>query len=615
MPLIEEPSIKHLFLIFFFSSILSATVLQEALNKAVAEKLYEQRYWKLLLHYNNDKSEIDDSSFFLSPKGRTSPKAELIATLRSLYNEKSFDDNATACRYPARTRWLQERLHLSNLPKVDCREYKKIFDRVDPHSATLVFPSAHINSPASMFGHTFIRINSSYHSKLLAYAINYAADADQNKENGIVFAFKGLFGGYAGRYSLLPYYDKLKEYRDTENRDIWEYDLNLTKKETIRMFEHIWEIKNVYSSYYFFTDNCSYEMLWLIEVARPSIHLREHFFFDVIPLESVYAAKEEGVVQNTHYRPSKHSIIEAYKSVLPLSAIQFAKQLAKAKKDPKKLLHSHYSDDIKRYTLEVAIELTQYYYQKKEFDKERYLTTFHTLTSMRAKLGKTKKIKPKEPYDPLGGHRARRATLGMQAIDGKGAVYFGIRPAYHSLSDTLYGYLRGTQIEFLDFSFYATKERLFLDKATILSVESIAQIDSFFNNFSWRMNLGWNRDYLDTESRLNFSVGFGGSFGNDFGYIYALADPLLYKSNKFVTGIGVSGGFVIDSYQKIGNTKAEYTHRWYDNAKEQNIVSLIQTFRIKQNLALKLSYDYRQRNEHQKNSSENLYSLKFGYYF
>ncbi len=615
MPLIEELSIKQFFLIFLFSSVLSAASLHDALQKALEDKIYEQRYWKLLLHFNGEQSEIDDPSFFLSTQGRTSPKAELIATLEALYNEKSFDDNATACRYPARTHWLKEQLSLTNLPEVECREYNKVLKRVDPQSTTLVFPAAHINSPASMFGHTFIRINSSYHSRLLAYAVNYAADADPSKENGVVFAFKGLFGGYAGRYSLLPYYDKLKEYRDTENRDIWEYDLNLSKAETLRMFEHIWEIKDVHSSYFFFTDNCSYEMLWLIEAARPTAHLREHFFFDVIPLETVHVAEAEGLLEKASYRPSKRSIIEAYKGVLPYRAIILAKQLAKAKSIPKNLLESHYSEDIKRYTLEAAIELTQYYYQKGEFDKDRYLDIFHTLTSTRAKLGRTKKVTPKTPPNPLDGHRAKRLAFGVQSIDGEGALHFGLRPAYHDLTDPLYGFLRGTQIEFLDLEAYVTKKKLYLDKATILSIESIAQSDSFFNNLAWRTNIGWNRDYLDTKSRFNFSIGAGVSYGDKLGYIYAMIDPFLYSADELRTGIGTSIGFVIDSYQTIGNTKAEFTHRWYDNAKEQDIASLTQTFRLEQNLALKLQYQYHQREEQLQKKNENLFFAALNYYF
>ncbi|MBU1659806.1 DUF4105 domain-containing protein, partial [bacterium] len=223
-------------------------------------KLSDERYWHLLLHMQDGVSEIDDSRFFFAVDGKTNAKNELFATLDAFFEEQNSEDNSSLCRFPARAAWLQEKLNIHDFPHADCREYDKTLHRLNPQSATLVFPSAHINSPASMFGHTFLRINSAYKSKLLSYAVNYAADANPDDTNAALFAVKGLFGGYFGKYSLLPYYDKLKEYRDTEQRDIWEYDLDLDEKEVLNMVRHIWELNGTQSRYYFFTENCSYNM-------------------------------------------------------------------------------------------------------------------------------------------------------------------------------------------------------------------------------------------------------------------------------------------------------------------------------------------------------------------
>ena len=285
-------------------------------SKAQELNLYKSHYWQLLLHMNDGESEIDDESFFLSNDGKFNANSELNATIKSLLDENVFDDNATACRFPARKKWLQEQLDIKEFPQTHCHELDRLIKKVDPKSATLVFPSAHINSPASMFGHTFLRIDSSYNSKLLSHAINYAATADQDTENGVVFAVKGLFGGYSGVYSLLPYYDKLKEYRDTEQRDIWEYELNLSQDEVKRMLLHTWELGNSFSWYYFFDENCSYNMLWLIEVARPTVHLREKFIYHVMPIETVFALEEEGLISQKHFRPSKRQTLLAYEKTL-----------------------------------------------------------------------------------------------------------------------------------------------------------------------------------------------------------------------------------------------------------------------------------------------------------
>ena len=69
------------------------------------------------------ESEIDDTSFFFSASGKTNAKDELDATLYALFNETRFDDNSSACRFPARKAWLQERLNIDNFPQVECKEY------------------------------------------------------------------------------------------------------------------------------------------------------------------------------------------------------------------------------------------------------------------------------------------------------------------------------------------------------------------------------------------------------------------------------------------------------------------------------------------------------------
>jgi len=216
------------------------------------------------------------------------------------------------------------------------------------------------------------------------------------------------------------------------------------------MFEHIWEIRDVRSPYYFFTRNCSYEMLWLLEAARPGAGLRERFTFEVIPLETVHAANGEKLVRTTGYRPSKRSRIEAYKTVLQGDEIEAAKSLAKGDMGVSGLDEKVLPVQKRRYILEASIELVQYYYQKGELEKESYLDIFHNLTSARAALGRADRVEPKRPPDPLKSHRARRVVAGVASVDSEAAAYFGLRPAYHDLTDPLYGFLRGTQIEFMN---------------------------------------------------------------------------------------------------------------------------------------------------------------------
>lgn len=606
---------KTLFFLIFCISFIAASPLQY-IQKADELNLSDKRYWQLLLHMNDGVSEIDDPRFFLSAEGKRDAKSELDATIMALYNESSFDDNATACRFPARVAWLQKELDLEELPVVDCKEYNIMFERLAPKSATLVFPSAHINSPASMFGHTFLRINSRYKSKLLAYAVNYAAEADPDKENATVFAIKGLFGGYYGKYSLLPYYEKLKEYRDAEQRDIWEYDLDLSEAEVVQMVRHIWELNGAYSSYYFFTQNCSYNMLWLMEIARPDIDLRGYFTFQVAPLESVFATESEGLVASKAYRASKRTKLLAYEKSITQKNIAYVKKLTNAEIQSDDFLQKRsVSIEQKRLVYEAAIEYLESSYSKNSMNKEEYLTLFYELTKARAGLRRGENIDISTPPNPLEGHRAIRLKSGYINREGDSLALLGVRPVYHDLADSSIGFLRGTQIEFLDFLLsYSSKQELAVEKATLLSIVSLAQRSEFYNSFSWRINLGWDRDSLDKDAHFNGSIGAGMSFGNEFGYSYIMLDPFFYLYDGVSAGVGGSLGFVLDKYSFM-NTNIELTQRYYESGNNQLLVAFSQSFRLSQNLQLQLKYDYKQRAPQQLTTEEQSFGAFVNFYF
>ena len=564
---------------------------------------------------NDNESEIDDPNFFFSKDGKIDPKSELLATIDSFFSDANLDNNSSICRFPARYAWLKEKLNVIDFPTSNCSEYNKILHRVDPKSVTLVFPSAHINSPASMFGHTFLRINSSYNSKLLSYAVNYAANANTETENGVVFAIKGLFGGYYGRYSLLPYYEKLKEYRDSEQRDIWEYDLNLTPQETLKMFQHVWELNGTNSFYYFFTENCSYNMLWLLEVARPSLHLRDKFTYQVIPLETVHVAKEAGIIDTDNYRPSKRTKLLKYEKLIDKNYLDMPIALVQEKKNIQNVMaNEKISAQQKMYIIEAAVEYLEYQRSKSKITNEKYLELFHKFTTQRAALGIGKSIYIKRPPNPIESHRAIRATLGMGSKEGDFISYLGIRPAYHDLEDSNYGFLRGTQIEFMDFLFSKTKKHMKVEKATIVSIVSLTQRSEFFNNFSWRMKLGWDSNSLGVDSAFSTSVGVGYSWGNKLAFVYFMIDPLFYVNNNFDIGVGGSIGVSIDKYS-FTNTNIEATQRIYDNGITQILIKASQGFRTSQNTQILLKYDYKDRYVNHGLTSEQTFGVMFKYYF
>lgn len=588
-----------------------ANALQSALTKARQLQLSQSRYWHLLLHMPNNVSEIDDPAFFLAPDGKHNASAELNATLKALYHETVLDDNATGCRFPARRFWLRKTLQLQGLPELHCKAYNTLVKKMDPQSVTLVFSSAHINSPASMFGHTFLRIDSSFHSKMLSYAVNYAAGSDPDKENGVVFAIKGLTGGYPGFFSMLPYYEKLKEYRDSEQRDIWEYDLHFSHAQVMAMVRHIWELKDVYSWYYFFDENCSYNLLWLMEIADPKVELRDYFTYFVIPMETVHAAEQEHLVDKKHYRPSKRTVLLAYEAALDTQGKREVLSLAKGTLRPDSLLkEQNRSVQMKRYCLEAASELTQYYLMKGRIDRSDYLARYHAILSARASLGEGEHIEIKRPANPDKGHRATRVSAGTGWRNGLPVQMLGIRPAYHDLTDSSIGYMPGTQIAFLDMLLRHDKDGLSVEKATILSIKSIAQISTFFTPFSWQMHLGWDQSFYVNRATFSGGVGAGYAFGGDWGYAYFMLRPEFYIPKEVVGALEPMAGIVL--FEGFGSKlAAEGGYVYYTSGRRQYRGDFRETLRLSKNSALKLSYDYTGKDV----GVQRTFMIDYNYYF
>ncbi|MGH8693602.1 MAG: DUF4105 domain-containing protein [Burkholderiales bacterium] len=284
-------------------------------------RLHERREWHRLLHYISNlalpgvHSLADAPGFFLARDGKTSPQAELEATLASFFStaEETGDSQNPQCRFIARYAWLDRELAFdpSRLPPQPCKRFNAWRESLNPQGVTLVFPTAYLNNPSSMYGHTLLRIDArdqDERTRLLAYAVNYSASTSET--NGITFAINGLIGTYHGTFSMMPYYLKVREYNDLENRDIWEYELNLKPEEIDRLLMHIWELGPVWFDYYFFDENCAYYLLEVLEVARPDLDLSSRFRWWAIPTDTVRAVVEQqGLLKRAVYRPSNATLI------------------------------------------------------------------------------------------------------------------------------------------------------------------------------------------------------------------------------------------------------------------------------------------------------------------
>lgn len=208
-----------------------------------------------------------------------------------------------ACAFPARKLILERDLKLK-FPEVKCSAYEEWRAGLPVTDISLVFATAYPNNPASMFGHTFLRLKGPGTGKaLLDYAVNFAATA--GSDGGVEFAVLGIFGGYEGHFSLAPYFIKVNEYNHGEARDLWEYPLEISKEGIDIMLAHLWEMEaNTWFDYWFFDENCSWQILRLLEVANPQLKLTESAPFYIIPAETVRILQSSNLLKSPEFRPS-----------------------------------------------------------------------------------------------------------------------------------------------------------------------------------------------------------------------------------------------------------------------------------------------------------------------
>lgn len=585
-------------------------------EKASLLRLSEQRNWLILLHYKKSiaggyKSRISDAKFFLSQTGKIDPQAELDATLAGFFQPTAPDGEHPICRFPARLQWLREELAIdpARLPAASCSEQRKLIEEIDARSAVLVFPVGHINSPASMFGHTLIRIDGSSKSNLISYAVNYAAETTD--ANGLLYAFKGLFGKYKGYYSLMPYYLKVKEYGDLEHRDIWEYRLRLSKDEVDRMLRHTLELEQISSDYYFLDENCSFNLLFLIEAARPTLNLSDRTGVLVLPNNTIEIARESGILEEAVYRPSQGARINKIASLLQGDSQQAALELAELKREPGSLKQSDKSVQDKKGILDLAAEVVQLRYARKELVQDDYTKIYLKILAERSVLGSSVKdpyaIEPPAPPDT--GHKTTKIGLGggVRREEWYGEIH--LQPEFHGLLDPDQGYLRGAQIKFLDtaLAYAPDSDRFWLKTLHLLDIVSLAPRDRFFKPYSWKVAAGWDTEVMEDGSdslifRLNSGGGLSTKSPRD-GILYAFGEIDINAGKRFRGSVSAGPGLRVGALEQV--TKWWKVHLQGDlfyyclgDDRLSLKANLAQNFRLAQNSSLSLEYSVELMHRH-----------------
>jgi hypothetical protein len=523
--------------------------LPEVSSQQIKEEAFSAE-WLSLCHYHKKifggyESNVKGDGFFLSENGKINPEFELAKTIELLISESR--SREIQCRFPARVKFVQNRFNI-NIPKVQCSELEEFLKTHKADSISYVYSSYYLNNPASIFGHTFIKFNSSK-TDLLDYGVNFSATT--GNEGFPLFGIKGFTGQYPGIYSVIPFYNKVSEYNNYENRDLWIYRLKVDQDQVDTFVRHVWEMLPYHYDYYFLTENCSYHGLSLLDPVypEPALTAKTHYF--VIPIDTVKILMQNNLVDAVEYRPSLRNVF-------------LAKYNALSEDDKKKFhaLTESSNNDYSGAGVTVLDTLIDYYDYKHPvgtldilnnpeaellFEKKKRLLAARSSYFLTDK----KTVHSAQPSHPETMHDASRLSLmyGKRNFDDSSYLQPEFRLNFHDLADSGRGYPANSEIETIKVSGHtpirdSDKKKFYFDEVNILKVTALNDFTFYKKLPSWSVYAGGRR-IIDRrtdsdEGAFSWNVALTGGLSRviSFG-----GDPVSCPSVILFSLAGVSGSY------------------------------------------------------------------------
>ncbi len=471
-----------------------------------AELAYSNE-WLKLLHYKQNvwggyRGLVNNEQFYVSVEGINNPKAELLAEVAD-FNGKG----GRKCDFPARFNWLKSK-GLVHGDLLECSEYQRFIKDVQPSGITVLFTNAYMSNPASLFGHTLVRIDTARKgTQMLAHGSNFGADS--GSEYGFAFAFKGLFGFYDGVYNVTPYWDIINTYNNIENRDIWEYNLNLSDEEKMIFVNHLYEMQKAKITYYFLSKNCSYLILELIEAVKPELELTDEYRAWVIPLDTLKTInKVSNLVKSENYRPAQYTRLLALIDKMNKRQYNMLLKIIKEKD----YVIDELSDEEKSVVLEAVYQYYRYMYFAGNIELKKYRKSSFAVLRQRSRLPIVKE-ENLVGENPVQSHDSFRIAVVGGQNRGRSFEEIELRPAYTALSDSSFGLIKGAEVSAFASSwrYYNQEHKIVLHNFTPLKIKSLVSTSRLFKPISYATGVEIKRDFNPQNDKEGYIVyGYGG---------------------------------------------------------------------------------------------------------
>ena len=520
------------------------------------------------MHYQKKgsiyQSSASNQRFFLSSDGPTNPKSELLATIVSFFQPVPvMEEEHTICLFPARFLWFQQTFDLKQytLPKPNCSQYNNFIEKMKGENLSLIFSSANMNEGATFFGHTMLRFDKIEKGDEEDRTLSVVADIVTTTKGKpiLIGMLSGVFHGFSSVIQISDFQSKIQEYAFIENRNLWEYQLNFSKEEMLWILAHAWEIDYGGFRYSFFTENCSYFNIYLLELARPTLNLLDFFSHRwTTPAETIIELfKNQNIITGTIFHPSN---TEDYKKIYSLLNYKERALVRELIKNPNTILPINQNINTTA-IVNAAMRGIWVGMPSNNIAKEKFIQEKNPISDNLESIAINNDISPVSYIDPddtnpAMGFPPNALNLSTGYSSNGWFTSVGYRPVFHELLDSSLGYLPFMEVTVLNFAFryYWNIKKFDLEHFTFINIISFNTIEYNIWKGSWFVDTGIRSlytegfhspiqkyDVINLAFAYYLKLGYGLSFKlrfipKDFMY-YILFNTIFESSFNFIHGV------------------------------------------------------------------------------
>lgn len=531
------------------------------LRLAQQAQLAQSAEWNKINQYHPTlggvKSRVDDTSYFLAENGKRDPQAELEATIRAAYDEVMAEQSRQPklCRWIARYQYLNRSMKALGFeyPAPRCEGFERWKSGMARDNVSMIFASIYLNSPASMYGHIFMRFDSAKmgeFNRLSDTTVGYTVNS--NGDFGPLFLAQSLAGGFPGNFVSVPYFMKVREYADLENRDLWEYQTDFTPAEIDKMHAFIWEQSFTYVDYYFADDNCALILLATLEAGRPDLNLITSAKPWLAPLDTVKVLRNAGVVTKKRYRPSQYSTLISNVERAPEAVREQAVALAHSMKLPEEIPGANTQEQAQ--LLDLALGVLEYERNQKNSEQESIpISQFQLkLATLRSRVDSPAAYLPAPTprQSPDEGHDSFRIGMSLGQVDGIQYGQLNTRLVYHDSLDPNAGFSPGVSSKIGDLYLRFNDKNIRFERLDLFEVFLPSVRTAWYRPVTIKANISVRREVQrnDALAPTVFRIELGAGEGyriSEHSQMYIITDSITrLRSGASSLAVGPVAGWM-----------------------------------------------------------------------